>query len=85
MFAFERNPELTKFYDEHAADRNRFEILSICNTEYEKAQSIEAFDILAAPLVKNIWAGKQLPFRSWSMAREKRRASMAFKDGRPCC
>ena len=55
-------PELTKFYEEHAADRDRFEILSICNTETEKALTIEAFDALAASLVKGIWAGKQLPF-----------------------
>ena len=55
-------PELTKFYEEHAADRDRFEILAICNTETEKAQTIEAFDALVAPLVKEVWAGKQLPF-----------------------
>ena len=55
-------PELTRFYDEHAADRDRFEILSICNTEVEKAQTIEAFDALVAPLVKEVWGGKQLPF-----------------------
>jgi peroxiredoxin len=55
-------PELTKFYEEHAADRDRFEILSICNTEDEKAQTIEAFDALVAPLVKDVWARKQLPF-----------------------
>ena len=55
-------PELTKFYEEHAADRDRFEILAICNTEEEKAQTIEAFDALVAPLVKDVWAGKQLPF-----------------------
>ena len=55
-------PELTKFYEEHAADRKRFEILSICNTEQEKAVTVEAFDPLAAPLVKELWGGKQLPF-----------------------
>ena len=55
-------PELITFYEEHAADRDRFEILSICNTETEKAQTIEAYDALAAPLVKEAWAGKQLPF-----------------------
>jgi thiol-disulfide isomerase/thioredoxin len=55
-------PELTKFYEEHAADRDRFEILAICNTEAENARTIEEFDVLAAPLVKDVWAGKQLPF-----------------------
>jgi thiol-disulfide isomerase/thioredoxin len=55
-------PELTTFYDEHAADHDRFEILAICNTEGEKAQAIEAYDAIAAPLVEKVWQGKQLPF-----------------------
>jgi thiol-disulfide isomerase/thioredoxin len=55
-------PELTKFYEEHAADRDRFEILAICNTAEEKARTIEAFDALVAPIVEKVWAGKQLQF-----------------------
>jgi thiol-disulfide isomerase/thioredoxin len=55
-------PELTKFYEEHAADRDRFQILSVCNTESEGARTLEAYDALAAPLVKEAWGGKQLPF-----------------------
>ena len=55
-------PELTTFYQEHAADRDRFEILAICNTEVEKTQTIEAYDAIAAPLVEKVWEGKQLPF-----------------------
>jgi thiol-disulfide isomerase/thioredoxin len=55
-------PSLTKFYEEHAADRKRFEILAICNTEEEKALTVEAFEPLAAPIVKEVWDGKQLPF-----------------------
>jgi thiol-disulfide isomerase/thioredoxin len=55
-------PALTKFYEEHAADRDRFEILAICNTDDENALTIEAFDALAAPVVDVVWAGKQLPF-----------------------
>ncbi len=55
-------PQLTKFYEEHAADRDRFEILAICNTSEEKATTIKAFDALAAPIVEKVWAGKRLPF-----------------------
>lgn len=55
-------PELTKFYEEHAADRDRFEILAICNTQEEKALTFEAYDPLAAPIVKDVWKGKELPF-----------------------
>jgi thiol-disulfide isomerase/thioredoxin len=55
-------PELTTFYEEHVADRDRFEVLAICNTEKEKALTIEAYDALAAPIVKDTWNGKELPF-----------------------
>jgi len=55
-------PELTKFYEEHAADRDRFEIFAICDTEKEEARTIEAYETLAAPLVEKVWAGQQLPF-----------------------
>jgi thiol-disulfide isomerase/thioredoxin len=55
-------PDLTKFYEKHAADRDRFVILAICNTEQEKALTIEAYDKLAEPFIKEAWAGKQLPF-----------------------
>ena len=55
-------PELTKFYEEHTTDRDRFEILAICNTAEEKATTIEAFDVLAAPIVEKVWDGKRLPF-----------------------
>ncbi|NOY41196.1 MAG: TlpA family protein disulfide reductase [Planctomycetes bacterium] len=55
-------PKLTTFCEEHAADRDRFEILAICNTEKEEARTIEAFEGLEAPLVEKVWAGKQLPF-----------------------
>jgi thiol-disulfide isomerase/thioredoxin len=55
-------PELAKFYEEHAADRDRFEILAICNTSQEKALTAEAYTKLAGPVVKKIWNGKPLPF-----------------------
>jgi len=55
-------PELTKFYEEHAADRDRFEILAICNTDQEKALTSEAYVAKAAPVVEKVWNGKPLPF-----------------------
>ena len=55
-------PKLTKFYEEHAADREQFEVLAICNTAKEKALTIEAFDALVAPVVEKVWDGKSLPF-----------------------
>jgi thiol-disulfide isomerase/thioredoxin len=55
-------PELTKFYEEHAAERDRFQILSICNTEQEKTLTMDAYDVLAAPVIDKAWVGKQLPY-----------------------
>ena len=55
-------PSLTKLYTEHAQDRDRFEILSICVTAAEKITTIEEFDRRAAPLVEEVWSGKPLPF-----------------------
>jgi len=55
-------PGLTKFYEEHAADRDRFEILAICGNWNQEVKTIEEFDRLAEPIVEKIWGGKQLPF-----------------------
>ena len=55
-------PELSEFYKQHAADRNRFEILAICDTSSDEGRSIEEFEVLSAGIVKNEWGGKQLPF-----------------------
>jgi thiol-disulfide isomerase/thioredoxin len=59
---YESLPELVKFYEEHAADRDRFEILAICNTDSNDAHTIEKYDALVAPLVEKVWGGKQLPY-----------------------
>lgn len=55
-------PELTKFYKDYAADRERFEILTVCDTSKEKARTIEQYDALSAHLVENVWGGHPLPF-----------------------
>ncbi len=54
-------PSLTKFYDEHAGQRDRFEIVGICNTEPE-IKAIADLDRELRPIVKAIWHGKQIPF-----------------------
>ena len=55
-------PELTKIYEEHAADRDKFEIIAICDTEYEKAPTLAEYDPLAAKIADEVWNGKPLPF-----------------------
>jgi hypothetical protein len=54
-------PALTKFYDVHAAERDRFEIVSICSTEPE-IKTLADLDRELKPVVKAIWHGKQIPF-----------------------
>lgn len=55
-------PHLTKFYEDHSANRDRFEILAICNTEHEEARTIEAYDQTTEQFVEKLWQGKRLPF-----------------------
>ncbi len=54
-------PALTKFYEDHAAQRDRFEIVCICNTEPE-IKSMSDLDRELKPVVKTIWQGKPIPF-----------------------
>lgn len=55
-------PVLREFYEHHAASRDRFEILAVCDTSSDNIRSIQEFDLLSASLVKDVWGGKQLPF-----------------------
>jgi hypothetical protein len=54
-------PALTKFYDAHAAERDRFEIVSICSTEPE-IRTMSDLDRELKPVVKAIWHGRPIPF-----------------------
>jgi thiol-disulfide isomerase/thioredoxin len=55
-------PDLSKFYEEHAAERDRFEILAICNTSEEKVLTVADFEVKELPVRKEIWKDKDLPF-----------------------
>jgi thiol-disulfide isomerase/thioredoxin len=55
-------PKLAKFYKDHDADRNKFEILAICVTDYAKAPTKEDYERLVAPIVESAWHGEKLPF-----------------------
>ena len=54
-------PALARFYQEHAADRGRFEILAICNCK-EHPATIQEYDRLIEPVMNESWGGKPLPF-----------------------
>jgi AhpC/TSA family len=55
-------PKLMSFYEEHAAQRDQFEILSICIDYEGELKSIADVDKALEPIVKHVWGGKSLPF-----------------------
>jgi thiol-disulfide isomerase/thioredoxin len=55
-------PKLMKFYEEHAAQRDQFEILSICIDYGGELKSMADVDRALEPIVKHVWGGKTLPF-----------------------
>lgn len=55
-------PKLMRFYEEHAAQRDQFEILSICIDIDGELKSMADVDRALAPIEKHVWGGKALPF-----------------------
>lgn len=52
-------PKLTKFYEEHAHQRDQFEVVTICMDPEANLQSIAEMDKALAPIVEHVWNGKQ--------------------------
>ena len=55
-------PNLMKFHEDHAAQRDRFEILAFCVDPDGELKSMAGVDRQLAPIVKHVWGGKTLPF-----------------------
>ncbi len=55
-------PKLMKFYEDHEAQRNRFEVLAICVDPDGTLKSMTDVDRRLEPIVKHVWGGKHLPF-----------------------
>ena len=55
-------PALSRLYEKHADRRDRFEILAICGNWTGEIRTMDDHDRLAAPIVKDVWGGKPLPF-----------------------
>jgi thiol-disulfide isomerase/thioredoxin len=55
-------PTLVKFYEDHAAQRDQFEILAICIDYHGELKSIADVDRALKPIVTQVWGGKSLPF-----------------------
>ena len=51
-----------QFYDEHAADRERFEIVALCVDHDGDLKSIEQLDRHLESVVRHVWKGRRLPF-----------------------
>ena len=55
-------PKLISFHEEHAAQRDQFEIISICIDFEGGLKWIADLDRALEPIVKHVWGGKTLPF-----------------------
>ena len=55
-------PELMAFYEAHANQRDRFEILAFYLSPEEEFQSLEDLDQALKPIVEHVWDGKTIPF-----------------------
>jgi len=55
-------PKLMRFSEEHAAQRDRFEILALCIDSDGELRSMADVDRKLEPIVKHVWGGKTLPF-----------------------
>jgi peroxiredoxin len=55
-------PELMAFYEAHAAQRDRFEILAFCCDFSETLPDIAALERQLGHVKKAVWSGKDLPF-----------------------
>lgn len=55
-------PRLVRFYEEHSAQRDKFEVLAFCIDHDGELKSIADVDRALEPIVENAWGGKELPF-----------------------
>jgi hypothetical protein len=53
-------PKLTKFYEEHAHQRDQFAVVTICMDPEGDLKSIAEMDKALQPIVEHVWKGKQL-------------------------
>ncbi|HUY88550.1 MAG TPA: redoxin domain-containing protein [Pirellulales bacterium] len=55
-------PKLISFYEQHARQREQFEILSICIDFEGDIKSMADLDRTLAPVIEHAWNGKMIPF-----------------------
>jgi hypothetical protein len=52
-------PQLIDFYEDHKADRDKFEIVAVHDPT---AKDFAELDSKLEPIIKNAWRGRPLPF-----------------------
>jgi hypothetical protein len=55
-------PGMIDFYNEHAEQRDRFEIIGVCIDITGKLERIQDIDAELQPIVEKVWNGKKIPF-----------------------
>jgi hypothetical protein len=55
-------PGMIDFYNEHAEQRDRFEVIGVCIDITGKLESIQDLDAELQPIVEKVWDGKNIPF-----------------------
>ncbi len=50
------------FYRQHAAQKDQFEIVSVCIDTSGKLKDIQDLEAAMAPLVKHVWNGQEIEF-----------------------
>jgi thiol-disulfide isomerase/thioredoxin len=55
-------PELSRLYEAHRPQRDKFEILAFCLDVEGELKNIADLDRVLEPVVRNVWGGKPLPF-----------------------
>ena len=51
-----------RFYDRHAAHRDKFEIVAVCMDSIGDMKTMADLDRELKSIVKHVWRGKKLPF-----------------------
>jgi hypothetical protein len=55
-------PDLSKFYEAHRAQRDKFEILAFCLDVEGELKNMADLDRILEPVVRHAWGGKPLPY-----------------------
>ena len=55
-------PQAVEFYETHADQKDRFEIVGVCIDIHEEVPDLKTLDRKLKPIIENVWNGKRIPF-----------------------